>query len=73
MVLEFNFLVAENTWSIRYNIPKNDRYSILSTDWTLVSLNVSVENYGIKIIYNQIDSPHADVRFDNLSIPRSVY
>ena len=43
------FLIADNTWSSRYDIPKIDRYSNSSTDWTLVSLNFTVENYGIKI------------------------
>ena len=37
-------LLEDNTWSTRYNIPKNDRYSNSSTDWTLVSLNFNVEN-----------------------------
>ena len=29
-------ILEDNTWSTRYNIPKNDRYSDTSTDWTLV-------------------------------------
>ena len=29
-------LREDNTWSTRYNIPKNDRYSDSSTDWTFV-------------------------------------
>ena len=36
--------LEDNTWSTRYNIPKNDRYSDSSFDWTLVSLNFTVEN-----------------------------
>ena len=43
-------LLEDNTWSTRYNIPKNDRYSDSSTDRTLVSLNFTQENYGIKLI-----------------------
>ena len=39
-------LLEDNTWSTRYNIPRNDRYSDSSTDWTPVSLNFTVENYG---------------------------
>ena len=31
-------LLEDNTWSTRYNIPKNDRYSNSSTQWTLVNL-----------------------------------
>ena len=30
-------LLEDNTWSTRYNIPKNYRYSDNSTEWTLVS------------------------------------
>ena len=56
-------LLEDNTWSTRYNIAKNDRYSDISTEWTLVSLNFTDENYGIKLIYDQIDTPHADMCF----------
>ena len=66
-------LLEDNTWSTRYNIPKNDRYSDSSTDWTLVSLNFTVENYGIKLVYDQIDAAHADMCFSNNSITHSVY
>ena len=37
-------LLAANTWSTRYNTPKNYRYSDSSTDWTMVSLNFTLEN-----------------------------
>ena len=30
-------LLEDNAWSTRYNIPKNDRYSDTSLDWTLFS------------------------------------
>ena len=67
------FLLEHNTWSTRYNIPKNDRYSDSSTQWTLVNLNFTEENYGIKLIYDQIDSAHAYMCFSNISITHSVY
>ena len=66
-------LLEDNTWSTRYNIPENDRYSDTSTEWTLVSLNFTVENYGIKLIYDQIDTAHADMCFSNITITHSVY
>ena len=66
-------LLEDNTWSTRYNIPKNDRYSDSSTQWTLVNLIFTVENYGIRLIYDQIDTPHADMCFSNISITHSVY
>ena len=66
-------LLEDNTWSTRYNIPKNDRYSDSSTQWTLINLNFTIENYGIKLIYDQIDTPHADMCFSNITITHSVY
>ena len=47
---EIQVTLENNTWSTRYNIPQNDRYSNSSTQWTLVNLNFTVENYGIKLI-----------------------
>ena len=37
-------LLEDNTWSTRYIISKNDRYSNSSTDWTLVNSNFTIEN-----------------------------
>ena len=37
------FLSEDNTWSKRYTIPKKDRYSDLSTDWTLLSSNFTAK------------------------------
>ena len=65
--------VEDNTWSTRYNIPKSDRYSNSSTQWTLVNLNFTIENYGIRLIFDQIDTPHADMCFSNITITQSVY
>ena len=66
-------LLDDKTWSTRYNIPKNDRYSDTSADWPLVSLNFTLENYGFKLIYDQIDTLHADMCFSNNTITHSVY
>ena len=65
-------LLEDNTWSTRYNIPKNDRFGDSSTDWTLVNLKFTMENYGIKLIYDEIDTPHADI-FLNITITHSIY
>ena len=54
-------LLDDNTWSTRYNIPKNDRYSDSSTVGTLVNLNFTIENFGVRFIYDEIDSAHADM------------
>ena len=66
-------LLEDNTWSKRCNIPKNDRYSTSSTQWTLVNLNFNVENYGIRLICDQIVTPHADMCFSNITITHSLY
>ena len=66
-------LLEDNTWSTRYNIPKNDRYSDSSTDWSKLSLNFTVENYGIRLIYDEIDTAHADMCFSNITITHSIY
>ena len=66
-------LLQENIWSTRYTIPKNTQYSNTSTDWTLLNLDFTEENYGIKLIYDQIDTAHADMCFSNITITHSVY
>ena len=66
-------LLDDNTWSTRYTMPKNDRHSDTSADWTLVSLIFNVENHGIKLICDQIDTPHADMCFSNITKTQSVF
>ena len=71
--LKIQFLLDDNTWSTHYTIPKNDRYSDTLSDWTLLNLEFFVENNGIKLIYDDIDSAHADICFSNITITHSVY
>ena len=66
-------LLEDDTWSTQNTIAKNTQYSDSSTDWTLLNLNFTVEDYGIKLIYDQIDSAHADMCFSNITITHSVY
>ena len=49
-------LLEDNTWSTRYNTPEYDRYSDSSSQWTKLNLNLTEENYGIKLIYDDIDN-----------------
>ena len=65
--------LKDNTWSTQYTIPKIDRFSDTSTDWSLVKLNFTVQIYGIRLIYDQIDTAHADMCFTNFTITHSVY
>ena len=71
--IRIQLLLDNNTWSTRYNIPKNGRYGDTSTDWTLFSLNFTEDNYGSKLIYDEIDTAHSDMCFSNITITHSVY
>ena len=66
-------LLEDNTWSTQYTIAKNTQYSKNSTDWTLLKLDLTKENYGNKLVYDQIDKLHADMCFSNITITHSVY
>ena len=65
--------LEDSTWSTRYNIPKNDRYSNSPTQWTKLSLNFTVENYDKKLVYDEIDSVYANMGFSNITITNSVF
>ena len=66
-------LSEDNTWNTQYTIEKNTQYSNNSTEWTLLNLDFTIENYGIKLIYDQIDTAHCDMCFSNITITHSVY
>ena len=65
-------LLEDKTWSTHYNIPKNDRYSDSTTQWTELSLNFTVENYGSNSVYVEIVSAYADMCFSNIAITHSA-
>ena len=66
-------LLEDNTWSTQYTIPENSQYSNSSTDWTFLNLDFTVENYGIKLIYDKIATAYGDMCFSKITIPHSVY
>ena len=68
-----HMLLSNNIWGIRHNIPKNDRYSDASTNWTLLSLNFTVEKCGINLFYDQIDTAHANMCSGNITFTHSIY
>ena len=70
---KIQLLLEEKTWSTQYTVDKNTQYSDNSTDWTILNLDFTVENYGIKTIFDQIDTAHADMGFHNNTITHSVY
>ena len=66
-------LLKTNKWSTQYTIAKITQKSDNLIDWTLLNLGFTVENNGNKLIYDQIDTPHADMCFSNITITQSVY
>ena len=68
-----HLFLEDNTWSTQYTIARNTQHSDNSIDWTLLNLDFTIENYGIKLVYDQIDEPHADMCFSNITITHSVY
>ena len=71
--LTIQLLLEDNSWSRIYNINKNSRYSNDSTVWHLIDLDITQENYGVKVIYNQMPIPHSDMSFSNIILTHSVY
>ena len=67
------FLLEDNIWSTQYTIAKNTHYSNTSTDWTLLNLVFTIQNYGNNLVYDQIDKTHADMCFSNITITYSVF
>ena len=66
-------LLQDITWSTQYTIAKNTQFTDNSSDWTLLILNFTIENYGIKLIYDQIDTAHSDFCFSKITKKHSVY
>ena len=66
-------LLEDNTWDTQYTIAKNTQYSDSPTEWTLLNLNFTIENYGIKLILDEIETAHSDMGFSNITITHSVY
>ena len=67
------FLLEDDTWSTQYTIDKNTQYSDSESEWKLLNLDFTAENYGIKLTLDQTDIPHADMCFSNITITHSVY
>ena len=65
-------LLEDNTWSTQNNIPKIDRISNSSTQCKKLSLNFTVENSGIKLIYDQAVTPPVDICFSKIEMTLAI-
>ena len=67
-------LLQNGVWETEYTMDKNTNFSALSTDWTILNMNIiSQPNYGIKLVYSGINSPHADMCFSDINITHSIF
>ena len=66
-------LLEDDIWSTQYTIDKNTHYTDSESEWKLLNLDFTVENYGIKLILDQIDTAHSDMCFSNIMITQYVY
>ena len=64
-------LLEDNTWIDQNTMAENSVYKISSTEWTVLILDFTVENFGIKLVYDRIQSAHADMCFSNITINHS--
>ena len=65
-------LKDNNIWKTRHHMPKRSKYNSSSTEWSLINLDFTEENYGLGMYYDQIDTAHADMCFSKTSTPHSV-
>ena len=66
-------LLDDCNWSTQYTIEKNTHYHDTPSEWSLLNLDFTEEIYGIKLIYDEIYTAHADMCFSNITITHSVY
>ena len=66
-------ILKDNAWETIYTIEKNTELSKLSTDWVLLNLDITDDNYGIKLFYDQIESAHCDMSFSDITITHSIF
>ena len=68
-----DLLLEDNIWQTQYTIEENTNYTESSTEWKLLNLDFTIENYGIRLVYDRIGTAHADMSFSDISITHSVY
>ena len=52
---------------------KTGNHGATTTEWTLLYLYFRHSNYGTKFVFDQIDTPDADMCFTKIMIIHSVY
>ena len=66
-------LLLENyLWTTQYTIDENSQNTD-KIEWKLLNIDFTVKNYGIRLVYDRINTAHADMCFSNITITHSVY
>ena len=71
--VSIDILLDDNTWVNKYLIQENTQYSDSSTEWTLLSIDITEENYGIRLVYDRIKTAQCDMCFSDITITHAVY
>ena len=66
-------LLNDDIWETQCTIAKNEGYIASSTEWNLLNLDFTKKNFGIKLIYDKIDTSHADMCFSDITITHHIY
>ena len=68
-----DILLENDTWENIFTIEKNTQFSTESTEWTNLNLDITKEIYGIRMIFDRIDSAHADMGISNIAITHTLF
>ena len=65
-------LLDDNTWSTQYTVPENTQFSDSPAEWKKLNIDSIIQNYGVILIFYQIDTVHSDMCFGNITMTHSV-
>ena len=66
-------LLENDNWENKFTIDKNSQFSNSSTEWSYLNLDFTQANYGIRLIFDRINSPHADMCLSNITITHTLF
>ena len=66
--------LLRNVVGNRIHNRKKTSFSADESTWTLLNLFIASQpNYGVKVVYGQINTAHADMCFSNIMITDSIF
>ena len=73
LLIQDGYYKTDTTLSTQYTIAENTQNSDNPTDWTLLMLDFTIENYSVEMNYDEIDGLHGGMCFSNITTTHSVY